>query len=87
MTYFFGIILVGLIIGTATKTILMDNISCGFLTTIALGIAGSCSAMLLGEARHLYAPGQVEGFVTSVAAAIAAQAACPLLNHLRRARK
>lgn len=67
---FLWLILTGFAIGIIAKMLTPGRDPRGCLITCGIGIAGSLIATILGEALHLYAPGERAGFIGSVIGAI-----------------
>jgi uncharacterized membrane protein YeaQ/YmgE (transglycosylase-associated protein family) len=64
-------IIIGAIIGVIAKWLSPSpNNPEGFILTTVLGIVGSVVATFLGQAIHLYRPGQSAGFIASVVGAV-----------------
>ena len=63
-------IIIGLIIGAVAKLIMPGKDPGGIIVTILIGIAGSFVGSYLGQAIHLYQPGQPAGFIMSVIGAL-----------------
>ena len=66
-----SLIILGLVVGLLARALLPGEQKLGWILTIALGIAGSVVAGLVGQALGWYAPGQPAGWIASVVAAIA----------------
>jgi uncharacterized membrane protein YeaQ/YmgE (transglycosylase-associated protein family) len=64
------IILIGFLVGLVARAIMPGNQKLGCLLTIVLGIVGAVVATYLGQALHLYAPGQVAHFLGAVVGAM-----------------
>ena len=68
---FIWTIIIGFIAGVIAKFILPGpNEPRGFILTTILGIVGAFVATYLGQALHLYAPGEGAGFIGAVVGAI-----------------
>jgi uncharacterized membrane protein YeaQ/YmgE (transglycosylase-associated protein family) len=63
-------LIIGFIVGLLGRALHPGDDKMGIILTIVLGIAGSFFATFLGQALHLYAPGQAAGFIGSVIGAI-----------------
>ena len=63
-------ILIGFVVGLLAKMLTPGRDPTGFFITAAIGIAGSLLATFGGKALGLYSPGEVAGFVASLAGAI-----------------
>jgi uncharacterized membrane protein YeaQ/YmgE (transglycosylase-associated protein family) len=64
-------IIVGFIVGVVAKLVTPgSNKPRGFILTTVLGIAGALVATFLGQAIHLYGPGDSAGFIGSVVGAV-----------------
>ena len=63
-------LLAGFVVGIIAKMLTPGRDPQGCLITSAIGIAGALIAKYLGEAMHLYVPGQRVGFIGSVIGAI-----------------
>ncbi len=63
-------IFVGLAAGLIARALTLGRSPSGFLFTAVLGIAGSLVAAFVGQALHLYPPGQSAGFIASITGAI-----------------
>lgn len=70
MMHIIWTILIGFVAGLIAKAVTPGNGPSGFFMTAVLGIAGSLIATFLGEALHLYGPGDIAGFIASVIGAI-----------------
>ena len=69
--YIVWTIIIGAIIGVIAKWLSPSpNNPQGFVLTTVLGIIGSVVATFLGQAIHLYRPGQGAGFIASIIGAI-----------------
>jgi uncharacterized membrane protein YeaQ/YmgE (transglycosylase-associated protein family) len=66
-----GAIIIGFIIGLLARMITPgpSNPS-GFILTTVLGIIGAMVATYLGQAIHLYEPGEAAGFIGAVVGAV-----------------
>ncbi len=62
--------IIGLIIGALAKLIMPGKDPGGIFITMLIGIAGALLATWLGQALHLYQPGQSAGFIMSVIGAL-----------------
>ena len=62
--------LVGFVVGLLARASLPGNQKMGLILTSLLGIAGSFVANAAGQWLNWYAPGEVAGFVASVAGAL-----------------
>ena len=67
---FIWAIIIGLVVGALAKLIMPGRQGGGIIVTILLGIAGSLVATWLGQAMHLYRPGQEAGFIGSIVGAV-----------------
>lgn len=63
-------LIIGFIVGLLGRALHPGDDKMGIILTTVLGIAGAFFATFLGQALHLYAPGQAAGFVGSVIGAI-----------------
>ena len=63
-------IIIGLIVGLLARAVKPGNDSLGWIMTAILGIAGSFLASYAGSAMGWYAPGEVAGFIASIAGAV-----------------
>ncbi len=63
-------ILIGFVCGLIAKAVTPGAGPGGFWLTAALGIAGSLAATYIGQAMHLYAPGEPAGFFGGIVGAI-----------------
>jgi uncharacterized membrane protein YeaQ/YmgE (transglycosylase-associated protein family) len=63
-------IVLGFVIGVIAKFLHPGRDNMGFLTTIALGIAGSFLAGVIGQFLGWYRAGEGAGFIASVVVAI-----------------
>ncbi|MDQ6619655.1 MAG: GlsB/YeaQ/YmgE family stress response membrane protein [Pseudomonadota bacterium] len=63
-------ILIGFVCGLIAKAITPGAGPSGFWLTAALGIAGSIAATYLGQALHLYQPGEPAGFFGALVGAV-----------------
>ena len=68
-------ILIGILAGLVALWVTPRRGATGFLLTIMVGIAGALTAAFLGQLMRWYEPGQLAGFVGSVAGAIVVLAA------------
>jgi len=66
----FWTIVLGLVIGVVAKLLHPGKENMGFFMTIALGIAGSFVAGIVGQLIGWYKAGEGAGFIASVIAAI-----------------
>lgn len=64
-------LVVGLIVGALAKLIMPGRDPGGLIVTIALGIAGSLGAGMVGRQLGWYASGQSAGIIASVLGALA----------------
>lgn len=62
--------IVGLIVGALAKLIMPGKDPGGIIITMAIGIAGSLVANLLGSALGLYRQGEAPGFIMSLLGAL-----------------
>ena len=63
-------IVLGMVIGIVAKLLHPGKDNIGFIMTIILGVAGSFTAGIVGEALGWYRAGEGAGFIASVIAAI-----------------
>lgn len=63
-------LVIGLIVGALAKFIMPGNDPGGIIVTILLGIAGSFVGTFIGQALHLYQPGQAAGWIMSIVGAL-----------------
>jgi len=63
-------ILIGLIVGVVAKLLMPGRDPGGFIITCLLGIGGSLFANWLGHMMGFYQPGEVAGFIASVAGSV-----------------
>jgi len=66
----FRTIILGFVIGVIAKLLHPGKEGLGFIMTILLGIGGSFTAGIVGEALGWYRAGEGAGFIASVIAAI-----------------
>lgn len=62
--------IVGLVVGAVVKLLMPGKDPGGIIVTMAIGVAGSLVANLIGSSVGLYAPGQSAGFIMSVIGAM-----------------
>lgn len=62
--------IVGLVVGAVAKLLMPGKDPGGIIVTMAIGVAGSLVANLIGSSVGLYAPGQSAGFIMSVIGAM-----------------
>jgi uncharacterized membrane protein YeaQ/YmgE (transglycosylase-associated protein family) len=65
-----GWILFGLVVGIIAKFIMPGRDPGGIIMTIVLGIVGALIGGYVGQALHLYGPGEPAGFVGATLGAI-----------------
>ena len=65
-----GWILFGLVVGIVAKFIMPGRDPGGIIMTIVLGIVGALLGGYIGQALHLYGPGEPAGFVGATLGAI-----------------
>lgn len=65
-----GTLIIGLIVGALAKLIMPGKDPGGIIITILLGIAGAFVGTFLGQALHLYQPGQSAGWIMSLIGAL-----------------
>lgn len=65
-----GWILFGLVVGIIAKFIMPGRDPGGIIMTIILGIVGALLGGFIGQALHLYGPGEPAGFVGATLGAI-----------------
>jgi uncharacterized membrane protein YeaQ/YmgE (transglycosylase-associated protein family) len=65
-----GWILFGLVVGIIAKFIMPGRDPGGIIMTIVLGIVGALLGGFVGQALHLYGPGEPAGFVGATLGAI-----------------
>jgi len=65
-----GWILFGLVVGIVAKLIMPGRDPGGIIVTILLGIVGALIGGFIGQALHLYGPGEPAGFVGATLGAI-----------------
>ena len=68
---FLGWILIGLVAGVLGKLLTPGRDPGGCIVTILLGIAGALLAGFVGQALHVYRPGQQAGWIAATLGAIA----------------
>jgi uncharacterized membrane protein YeaQ/YmgE (transglycosylase-associated protein family) len=76
-------LLIGLIIGALAKLLMPGRDPGGIIITIAIGIAGSLLAGVVGREMHWYGANQGAGFVASILGAIVLLAAYRLVVRSR----
>ena len=64
------VLLIGLVVGALAKLIMRGEEPAGILITIAIGIAGSVIAHLIGRAAGWYGPTEGAGFIASILGAM-----------------
>ncbi|WP_245536159.1 GlsB/YeaQ/YmgE family stress response membrane protein [Terriglobus roseus] len=62
--------IIGLIVGALAKLIMPGKDPGGIIITIIIGIAGAFLGTFLGQAMHLYQPGQSAGWIMSIIGAL-----------------
>jgi uncharacterized membrane protein YeaQ/YmgE (transglycosylase-associated protein family) len=65
-----GTLIIGLVVGALAKLIMPGKDPGGIIITIIIGIAGSFLGTYLGQAMHLYQPGQSAGWIMSIIGAL-----------------
>lgn len=65
-----GTLIIGLVVGALAKLLMPGNDPGGIIITILLGIAGAFVGTFLGQALHLYQPGQSAGWIMSIIGAM-----------------
>ena len=65
-----GWILFGLVVGIIAKFLMPGRDPGGIIMTIVLGIVGALIGGYIGQALHLYGPGEPAGFVGATLGAI-----------------
>ena len=65
-----GTLIIGLIVGALAKLIMPGKDPGGIIITILLGIAGAFVGTFVGQALHLYQPGQSAGWIMSLIGAL-----------------
>ncbi|AFL90407.1 putative membrane protein [Terriglobus roseus DSM 18391] len=65
-----GTLIIGLIVGALAKLIMPGKDPGGIIITIIIGIAGAFLGTFLGQAMHLYQPGQSAGWIMSIIGAL-----------------
>lgn len=65
-----GTLIIGLIVGALAKLLMPGDDPGGIIVTILLGIAGAFVGTFLGQALHLYQPGQSAGWIMSIVGAM-----------------
>jgi uncharacterized membrane protein YeaQ/YmgE (transglycosylase-associated protein family) len=65
-----GTLIIGLIVGALAKLIMPGKDPGGIIVTILIGIAGAFLGTYLGQAMHLYQPGQSAGWIMSIVGAL-----------------
>lgn len=65
-----GWILFGLVVGVIAKFIMPGRDPGGIIVTILLGIVGAVLGGYIGQALHLYQPGEPAGFIGAILGAI-----------------
>lgn len=63
-------LIIGLIVGALAKLIMPGDDPGGIIVTILIGVAGSFFGTFLGQALHLYQPGQSAGWIMSLIGAL-----------------
>jgi uncharacterized membrane protein YeaQ/YmgE (transglycosylase-associated protein family) len=63
-------LMIGLVVGALAKLIMPGKDPGGIIITIIIGIAGSFLGTYLGQAMHLYQPGQSAGWIMSIIGAL-----------------
>ncbi len=70
MAAIMGWIMVGLVVGLLAKLLIPGRDPGGLVATVLIGVAGALLAGYLGQALHLYQPGQTTGWVAAVMGAV-----------------
>jgi uncharacterized membrane protein YeaQ/YmgE (transglycosylase-associated protein family) len=70
MLHILAMIIIGFIAGVIAKFLTPGRDPQGFIITTLIGIAGSFIAKYVGEAIHLYQPGQRVGLLGSIVGAV-----------------
>jgi uncharacterized membrane protein YeaQ/YmgE (transglycosylase-associated protein family) len=70
MAAIMGWIMVGLVVGLLAKLLIPGREPGGLVATVLIGVAGALLAGYLGQALHLYQPGQATGWVAAVMGAV-----------------
>jgi len=65
-----GAIIIGFIVGLIARAVTPGPHPRGFILTTVLGVVGAVVAQFLGQAVHLYEPGQPAGFFGAIVGAI-----------------
>jgi uncharacterized membrane protein YeaQ/YmgE (transglycosylase-associated protein family) len=65
-----GWILFGLVVGIVAKLVMPGRDPGGIIVTILLGIVGALLGGFIGQALHLYGPGEPAGFIGATLGAI-----------------
>ena len=63
-------LIIGLIVGAIAKLLMPGKDPGGIIVTMLIGIAGAFIGTFLGQALHLYNPGEPAGFIGSVVGAM-----------------
>jgi len=65
-----GAIIIGFIVGLIARVVTPGPSPRGFILTTVLGIVGALVATFLGQAIHLYQPGEPAGFFGAIIGSI-----------------
>ena len=76
-------LVIGLVIGALAKLVMPGRDPGGIIITIALGIAGSLVAGLVGREMHWYGANQGAGFIASILGAVVLLAGYRLVMRAR----
>ncbi|MDE0855804.1 MAG: GlsB/YeaQ/YmgE family stress response membrane protein [Nevskia sp.] len=71
MFHLIGTLIIGFIVGLLGRWLHPGDDKMGIILTTLLGIGGAFFATFVGQALHLYEPGQNAGFIGAVIGAIA----------------
>ena len=70
MMHLLWTLIIGFIVGLLARALKPGDDKMGIILTTVLGIAGAFLANFVGQALHLYAPGQAVGLIAAVIGAI-----------------
>ena len=65
-----GAIIIGFIVGIIARLVTPGPSPRGFILTTVLGVVGALVATFLGQAIHIYQPGEPAGFFGAIVGAI-----------------
>lgn len=84
MLHLIWVLIIGFIVGLLGRALHPGNDKMGIIMTTILGIAGAFLANFVGQALHIYQPGQAAGLIAAVIGAFVLLVVVGILRRLMK---